>query len=265
MADAQGYAHCDLKPLNVVRVKAPRQIKEAASGEMSNWLLIDLDACSRIGEGFVGLKSSTAFVPPELLYYAEEAALTPLPSSDDTISTTQSSNITAATTSATTSSVPGGEGWHVRAVKEDGTPLDGTQSFTALKAHASFDMWSFGCVMIELLLRGGLWHADTDSNLRKPEDYRRLAEWSAADATREVNRVPDRWAQALLLRLLAPSPSARPSTFAAVLEHPFFTRDESFAVPPLTGGDKSHVFISHFQGAFMPPAGLSVCRRSVVH
>lgn len=49
----KGVVHGDLKPLNIVRVKAP------GTGE-DRWLLIDLDAASEVDKGFVGLKSSTA-------------------------------------------------------------------------------------------------------------------------------------------------------------------------------------------------------------
>lgn len=45
----QGIVHGDLKPLNIVRVGA------------AEWVLIDLDAASRVGSGeYMGLKTSTA-------------------------------------------------------------------------------------------------------------------------------------------------------------------------------------------------------------
>jgi len=47
-----GILHADLKPLNLVRMD-------------SNWLLIDLDACCRIGIDYTGFKSSSAIIPPE--------------------------------------------------------------------------------------------------------------------------------------------------------------------------------------------------------
>lgn len=82
---------------------------------------------------------------------------------------------------------------------------------------------SFGVILYDLLVRGSLWHADVDSNLQQPADYCKLAEWSP-QAARDVidSRVPDRWAQALLLRLLSADPSARPASMSAVLRHPFF-------------------------------------------
>ena len=61
----QGLIHADLKPLNAVRVKSiagggGAGDRADAQGEEGKWLLIDLDAASTIGKGFVGLKSSTA-------------------------------------------------------------------------------------------------------------------------------------------------------------------------------------------------------------
>eukprot|EP01030_Chromulinospumella_sphaerica_P034607 gene34607-biopygen20653 len=52
---SKGVIHADLKPLNLVRVNG-------------NWKLIDFDACCRIGVDHTGLKSSSAFCPPESIY-----------------------------------------------------------------------------------------------------------------------------------------------------------------------------------------------------
>jgi serine/threonine protein kinase len=45
--------HCDVKPLNIVRVG-------------QNWCLIDLDVACKIGSGFGSKKPSTGYCPPEL-------------------------------------------------------------------------------------------------------------------------------------------------------------------------------------------------------
>eukprot|EP01030_Chromulinospumella_sphaerica_P034303 gene34303-biopygen7317 len=52
---SKGVIHADLKPLNLVRVNG-------------DWKLIDFDACCRIGVDHTGLKSSSAFCPPESIY-----------------------------------------------------------------------------------------------------------------------------------------------------------------------------------------------------
>lgn len=54
--------------------------------------------------------------------------------------------------------------------------------------------------------------------------------------------------QALLLRLLAPSPTRRPPSMSWVIEHPFFVNEESFEAPKLIHGERNHLFLSHFQG-----------------
>ena len=112
-----------MKPLNAVRVAAK-------DGE--RWKLIDLDAAARIGVGHLGMKSSTVYAAPELLYKRAAA-------SGD-----------AAAGEAAAAEVLGGGGYSVRAVTEAGA-MDVTQvgAFEPLVASASFDMWSFGCVLYE--------------------------------------------------------------------------------------------------------------------
>lgn len=109
-------------------------------------------------------------------------------------------------------------------------------------------MWSFGAVLFELLMRSRLWHSDADGNLSNPDDYRKLAEWSADAAREAVSRVPDRWGQALLVRLLAPSAEARPRSMASVLQHPFFKQRDQFVAPPLAEGEGHHLFLCHAPG-----------------
>ena len=121
---ARGCSAGDLKPLNAVRVAAK-------GGEL--WKLIDLDAAARIGVGHLGLKSSTVYAPPELFYKRKQAASA------------------AAESGAAEAEVPSDGGYSVRAVSETGDAVDATQAsaFEPLVASASFDMWSFGCVLYE--------------------------------------------------------------------------------------------------------------------
>lgn len=68
-----------------------------------------------------------------------------------------------------------------------------------------------------------------------------------------------RLSQALLLRLLAPSPTQRPRSMDHVLAHPFFLRDDSFEVPELRDGELNHLFLSHFQGNAVRKEATSAC------
>ena len=115
-----GLCHGDLKPLNAVRT---------AGGA---WKLIDLDAAAplRPQPGFLGLKSSTAYSPPELLYRARQTEAAAKPAGQQ-------------------------QRYRVRAVGDDGKAVDPSQegAFEPLRAHPSFDMWSFGCLVFELVMR----------------------------------------------------------------------------------------------------------------
>lgn len=68
-----GLVHGDIKPLNIVRVAADPGAADQSSAGSGIWRIIDLDAAAPVGRGFVGLKTSTAYVPPELLYYVPSA------------------------------------------------------------------------------------------------------------------------------------------------------------------------------------------------
>ena len=234
----------------------PTRAQVRAAG---TWLLIDLDATAALGTGFVGLKHSTAYDPPELLYreapnaaaethrvLADGSGLHFL--ADGTILHSPPARATGGTTTAV--KVSGGAGFRVRAVDDGGKALDPRAAgvMEGLRASVSFDMWSFGCLLYEMLMRMPVWMCDTDSNLGKPEEYAQLGEWSEAAAKALVQRVPDRWAQALLLRLLSPDPQQRPHSMAEVLGHQFFSRSEEYEAPELGEGLNSHAFLSHFQG-----------------
>lgn len=88
-----------------------------------------------------------------------------------------------------------------------------------------------------------LWHNNRDSNIAYGEDYYLLATWSEAVKKDRLERLPDRWAQALLTKLLARAPSARPPSMDRVLRHPFFTTSYTREAPALPAGLKNHFFL----------------------
>jgi len=154
-------------------------------------------------------------------------------------------------------------------------------AFEPLRAHPSFDMWSFGCIIYELVMRQKaslppvqrilssqlpvrapvplrsplsapaarpqLWHDNTDSNLTSERDFRALLEWSDEDKWDRLERLPSSWVRALLQRLLMRSPAARPPSMELVLRHPFFSMAGTRSSPVLTENERWHCFISHYQ------------------
>lgn len=125
----------------------------------------------------MGLKTSTAFAPPELLYRVPAD-----PTDDDG---TAASHESAAAVSAGAGPggilrartrarrgrwrreededhlqgiaaqaprVPGGAGWRVRAVDESGVAIEKQQrgAFAPLVADPSFDVWSFGALLASI-------------------------------------------------------------------------------------------------------------------
>jgi serine/threonine protein kinase len=175
----QNIIHADFKPKNAVRVGG-------------NWLLIDLDAVAEIGEP-VGTKSSTAYIPPELLDKRDRQVI-------------------------------------VR--KADGCPKGGINYSQGngfdenglLLASVTFDVWSFGVVLYHMVTGEQLFKSNTKDNL-DAAGRRRLHAIKLKDVHTECRKVWHPHAKDLLLRLLDPNPLKRVQDFADILIHPFLDED----------------------------------------
>lgn len=108
------------------------------------------------------------------------------------------------------------------------------------------------------VMRETLWHGDTDSNVALGSDYALLATWPDSLKRARLDRVPNRWAAALLSRLLMRSPAARPATMHQVLRHPFFETNAAHVAPPLAEGEENHFFLR--RGAPSARVTVSRCR-----
>ena len=193
----KGYIHGDIKPLNIVRVGA-------------EWKLLDLDATCQIGIDVVGFKSSTACVPPELIY------------------TNKQQNTVLVISEHTKKLYPK-------------LPLD------LLIAHPSFDIWSLGCILYQLctdarqLFQGGQ-DDNLGSDLHDDDNLWTLAEWPSHIKAKKLSKVLDPFAKNLLALILTKDPLRRP-TIARILSHPFLSKK---SVARLSGETAEYdVFISY--------------------
>eukprot|EP01030_Chromulinospumella_sphaerica_P034344 gene34344-biopygen9953 len=128
---SKGIIHADLKPLNLVRVGG-------------DWRLIDFDAACHIGRDHTGLKSSTAFCPPESIF-VDRLRSPPV------------------------------------AMVRAETNLSEESVFGLLVADPSFDVWSLGCVFYTLFTDSQmLFPGGQDDNLRadlNPDSLFDLEAW----------------------------------------------------------------------------------------
>jgi serine/threonine protein kinase len=156
----------------------------------TQWKLIDLDASCRIGVDGVGIKSSSAYVPPEVIHANKSSG--------------------------------------VAFVKSARTCVEFNHS--PLMAHPSFDVWSLGCLLYQMCSNGKpLFQGSTDDNLsgeakdmQKEDSLWGLAEWSSELKAKKLSEISNPFAANLISLLLEKDPLKRP-TLSRVLAHPFLT------------------------------------------
>jgi hypothetical protein len=156
----------------------------------AQWKLIDLDAACAIGDEPVGHKSSSAYVPPEAV------------------------DVDPVTGSA-----------RVRSVV---AVASGKAHYELLTAHPSFDVWSLGCILYQMvtpdvrqLFQGGRDDSLPDDPTEE-DNLRALADWSDDLKQKKLSRVADGKARNLLSQMLHKDPRHRAS-LARVLAHPFLS------------------------------------------
>ncbi len=215
---AQGVIHGDVKPRNVVRVGA-------------SYRLIDLDAAARFPGGTAGTKTSTAFAPPELLRalhrrrrhqariatggVASDAAAAAASGLSEEVEEDNEDEGEA------TAGVGGAAGATGGAA---GAAPDAAATFESgvVPADPSFDIWSLGASLYQLITGHTLIHADASDNAVSPVDLRELSKWRDEDKSVKLAHITDPKARHLLSLLLYRDPAKRPMA-ARVLEHPFVT------------------------------------------
>ncbi|KAK3279073.1 hypothetical protein CYMTET_13009 [Cymbomonas tetramitiformis] len=224
-----GVIHGDFKPLNAVRYE------KRTAGD-ARWMLIDCDAATVFGAP-VGVKTSSAYCPPEMTYVVGrgEAFLG--------ISSPRS---------------PRSEEVRLQGVvnQQGGSFTEGRGLVDREVVHASpaFDLWSFGAVLFFLYTGRSLFHADVNDNMTQ-EDLHLLHAWRDDSARQRLSAVGTaiqyevkeraEACEDLICWCLQRNPHSRPVDFAEVLQHSFFTDivhtgKRFISVQP-------GMFLSHFQ------------------
>jgi serine/threonine protein kinase len=133
-----------------------------------------------------GIKFSSGYIPPELVYCDEEDVFVRSPVSLE-------------------------ENFHRRGLNISFVP--------ASPAH---DLWSLGALFYFIAVNAPLFHCDNDGNIVDSEDLRTLAEWADSVKLQKLYSVKNSYLRNLISQLLSLDPQKRPN-MANVMSHPFMT------------------------------------------
>ncbi|RHY59507.1 hypothetical protein DYB38_004739 [Aphanomyces astaci] len=214
-----GLVHGDVKKLNVLRVH--NQLK-----------LIDFDATTEQGMP-VGVKTSSGILPPELFYRCR-----PSPH-DRAIAEAYSHG-----GGASSSEVVAGKRSPQYVVRSFIFGRPGESPYDLVPAAPSLDMWSFGCMMYEMVT--GVELVPTDVNQNVVADYiETAANWTDKQLEARIRAnvgVGHDKAVDLLLHLLVVDPTKRWSA-SQVLMHPYFTGRDLTLVTSCSLLDQLHELV----------------------
>ena len=187
------------------------------------WLAIDLDVVCEIGKDPVGSKSSSVYIPPEAINVDTKK--------------------------------------DIAAVKSEKHRADNGLDYDLLIAHVSFDIWSLGVIMYQLLNNEvlPLFQAGQDDNLlsdkTRPDNLFVLADWPDEVKDRKLSIIEDPVARSLLSLMLVKDPSKR-YNLEQISAHLFLSGAKGVAFP-VRVPSKYHVSSPTESGATRtPPARL---------
>lgn len=237
--------HGDLKPLNIVR----------QNGALK---LIDLDAAAYFSvssdssspeqgqqlSDWAGAKSSTAYLPPELIYVcADGTVIVRSPLLCQGVATAFP-RISPSTTAITPSDAgPQSETVEAAMPIRNGDELSSSSSYADSNSHLpqdsseaqlcqrdlvsaspSLDMWSLGCVLFHLFAGEPLFLANDEDNLDQ-ENMRQLLQFpfDRPFQSRKLQKISHPLARNLVAQLLNGNPASRPRSMQHVRAHPFFS------------------------------------------
>jgi len=170
-----GFIHGDLKPKNIMR-----------SNEGS-YVLIDLDACAKLSFEYAGSKISSAYIPPEMIYFNETK-----------------------------------NEYDIRVSNNTPDVQHDDYGYEFVVATTAYDAWSLGIILYILFVGSSLFHCDHSENIINQSALEELHKFSLAFKKEKLSKVDNTQAKNLISQLLNKDPTKRP-TMKQVLIHPFLS------------------------------------------
>jgi serine/threonine protein kinase len=176
-------------------------------GNEGSYVLIDLDACAKLSLQYAGSKISSAYIPPEMIYFNETR------NEYDVRVSSNAPNVNRA-----------------------------DYGYEFVLATTAYDSWSLGIILYFLCVGLSFFYCDRSENIIDQTELEKLHRFTLTFKKEKLSKVDNPQAKNLISQLLNKDPTKRP-TMKQVLMHPFLSMKSTARMV----GDKAEfdVFLSY--------------------